>query len=69
MLVCKLDPVPRDPAEIKGRHGPLSQGCILKNGSSCGNSEQNIDSKDREGGEEPQIAQGQLVGLPVAISS
>ena len=42
----------------------FSQGCILKNGSSCGKREQNVHPK-----EEAQIAQVQLMDQPVAISS
>ena len=34
----------------------LSQGCVLENSSSCGNSGWNIQSKDWEEGQEPSIA-------------
>ena len=47
----------------------LSQGCILENGSSCGNGGQHISSKDREGGEEPPNAQVHFMGQSVVISS
>ena len=40
----------------------LSGGCVLEKGSNCGNSEQNIHSKDKDEGEEPPVARVQLQG-------
>ena len=40
----------------------LSGGCVLEKGSNCGNSEQNIHSKDKDEGEEPSVARVQLQG-------
>ena len=47
----------------------LSQGCILENGSHCGNGEQNVHSKDRGESEEPQIAPVQFTGQPAVTAS
>ncbi|XP_069899659.1 uncharacterized protein [Globicephala melas] len=57
--------VPRD-----GLNNTLpSQACILENGSNCGNSEQNVHSKDRDGGEGPPVARVQLQPQPAVTSS
>lgn len=45
------------------------QGCVLENGSGCGNGGQKTYSKDRAGGREPLIAQVQLEGQPTIRSS
>lgn len=45
----------------------LSQGCILENGSSCGNGGYNLNSEDKGAGEEPPTAWVHLVGQSVVI--
>lgn len=42
----------------------LSQGRVLENGSSRGNSGRNVHSKDRGWGKKPLIARVQLMGQP-----
>lgn len=47
----------------------LSQACVLQNGSDCGNSVQNVHSKDKRWGEELPVAQTQLGGQLAVTSS
>ena len=48
---------------------PLSQSCVLENGSHCGNGGQSVHSKDRGGGEGPPIAGSSPRGQVVVTSA